>query len=493
VGRTRRFTLGVPYGFTIARAGRAVLFLRSRAGDDPTTCLWALDLANPAANRPVAGTLTSAADERLLADPAELTGTAGGPGISGLTTDRAGDLVAFTLAGGIWLIDLREPRDLPDLPDSQDRPDRVERLEWVEWPGRVERVEGRVRRVPVGEPAVGVWLEPGGRWVAYGCRGELRLIGVDGSGDRAVATPEGPDVGYGAVEEAGLVAVGGAEACWWAPGGDRLLVARVDSSGVERWYLGNPAEPTEAPPSVRYAAAGKANADVSLWLVDAAGGTPVEVRWEHEPFEYLVNAGWDGHGPYVAVQSRDQRTVRFLTVETASGATAVAAEWRDPRWVGQVPGLPARTGSGALVAHLDDGETRHLAVAGAPVTPAGLQLRAVHGIDGDEVLFGASEDPTETHLWSYHPDRGLRRLTTDPAVHTGTTRDGTLAVVTRDDKRPGGRVTAWRHSRPAGAGAPHRAGAAGRTAGAGGTRDKPGAGAAPTPGQAVLAVLVPRR
>ena len=42
--RTRRFTLGVPDQFTVALGGAAVLFLRSRAGDDPVTCLWVLDL-----------------------------------------------------------------------------------------------------------------------------------------------------------------------------------------------------------------------------------------------------------------------------------------------------------------------------------------------------------------------------------------------------------------------------------------------------------------
>ena len=58
--RTRRFTLGVPGQFMITADGSAVLFLRSRAGDDPVSCLWALDLDS--------GT------ERLLADPDRLPG-----------------------------------------------------------------------------------------------------------------------------------------------------------------------------------------------------------------------------------------------------------------------------------------------------------------------------------------------------------------------------------------------------------------------------------
>ena len=38
--RTRRFTLGRPRSFQVTPAG--VLFLRSRAGDDPVTDLWLL-------------------------------------------------------------------------------------------------------------------------------------------------------------------------------------------------------------------------------------------------------------------------------------------------------------------------------------------------------------------------------------------------------------------------------------------------------------------
>ena len=56
--RTRRFTLGVPRAFQVSPDGQRVLFLRSKAGDDPVTCLWELDLAT--------------GEERLVADPRAL-------------------------------------------------------------------------------------------------------------------------------------------------------------------------------------------------------------------------------------------------------------------------------------------------------------------------------------------------------------------------------------------------------------------------------------
>ena len=43
--RTRRFTLGAPRSFSVSPDDARVVFLRSRAGDDPVNCLWVLDVA----------------------------------------------------------------------------------------------------------------------------------------------------------------------------------------------------------------------------------------------------------------------------------------------------------------------------------------------------------------------------------------------------------------------------------------------------------------
>ena len=56
---TRNFSLGAPRSFTISPDGGTVVFLRSRSGVDPVTCLWTQDVA--------AGT------ERLICDPADLS------------------------------------------------------------------------------------------------------------------------------------------------------------------------------------------------------------------------------------------------------------------------------------------------------------------------------------------------------------------------------------------------------------------------------------
>jgi dipeptidyl-peptidase 4 len=394
--RTRRFTLGVPEQFTIALGGSAVLFLRSRAGDEPVTCLWALDLGSGI--------------DRVLADPAELTG-ASGSGIGGYATDAAGQLAAFALNGELWVTNV---------------------------------TTGEARRLPATGQVADPRPDPDGRRIAYVSEGALRVIEADGTGDRVILAPDGPDVTFG---HPGATVLDGARGYWWASDGARLLVARVDSAGVQLWHIADPADPGKAPRAVRYAAAGTANPEVTLWIT-GLDGSRIEARWDRAAFEYVPSAGWDAHGPYAVVQSRDQRAVLFLKIDQDSGQTTILHEQQDGCWVQLVSGLPARTGSGALLAHADIQDTRHLTVDEVPVTPPGLQLRAVLGVDGDEVLFAASEDPAQTHLWSYRAGEGIRRLTEEPGVHFGVRSGGTLVHVTRGADRPGGRVAVIQDGRP---------------------------------------------
>ena len=329
LGRTRRFTTGVPSRFTVLPGGEVVLFLRDRG-------LWALD--------------TGSGRERLLA--ADVDSCAG---------------LAFTRAGELWTVDL----------------------------------DGRERRLPAAVPASVPRPDPAGERIAYVSDGVLRMVATVGGLDRAL---------------------GPADECWWAPDGERLLVMRADHAGVPRG-------------AVRYIAAGERNPEIALAVVDLSGRS-VRVRWDGE-VEYLPRAGWDGHGPYAVVQSRDQRTLRLLAIDPATGATTVRHEQHDDRWVHVVPGLPARTPAGALVAHEDHDDTRHLTVDGTAVTPPGLQLREVLDVS-EGVLFTASTDPRETHLWSFR-EGGLRRVSTSP----GTVRDGSFVHLATP-----GRVTLVRDRQP---------------------------------------------
>ncbi|MFF7459494.1 prolyl oligopeptidase family serine peptidase [Kitasatospora sp. NPDC008115] len=419
LARTRRFALGAPAQPAVCADGRTVLFLRSRGGDDPVTCLWALD--------------TETGGERLLADPAALGAERPGAGlpeaerarrerarvhtdgIAAYATDAAGRLAAFALGGELWLADT---------------------------------ATGEVRRVPTATEVYDPRPDPAGRRIAYAGGGALRVVDADGGEDRALAEPGHPEVRYGVPEHVAAEEMGRTRAHWWSPDGTALLVARVDERHVTRLHLADPADPQRPPRVLRQPLAGTDNAEVTLWLL-GLDGRRTEVRWDRAGYEYLTAAGWDGHGPYAAVQSRDQRTVLTLAVDPADGATRVLAERRDEHWVELLPGLPARTAAGALVDAADDGDTRHLTVDGKPVTPPGLQVRSVLGTDGGQVLFTASDEPTETHLWSWDQAAGAVRLSEEPGVHTGARRSGTLVHTARTPGAPTGRTTVHRDSLPA--------------------------------------------
>jgi len=396
--RTRRFSLGAPRDARISPAGDRVVFLRSQSGVDPVTCLWQLDVA--------------AGHERLVADPACLAeddvpdeerrrrerARESAGGVVAYAADRDLDVVAFALGGNVF---------------------------WT----RLSEVEVGVTQLPTAAPALDPRPDPTGTWVAYVCQRALRVLRLDASDDRTLAEPEGAEVSYGLAEFVAAEEMGRSQGYWWAPDGLRLLVARVDESPVQRWYIADPANPATPPVTVAYPAAGTANAEVSLWVI-GLDGARVAVQWDRQGFEYVVAAHWHDTGLLVVVQSRDQQTVRLLQVDPDTGATTVRREDHDPAWLEIVPGVPAVLG-GALVWTADLADTRRLLVDDVPVTPPGLQVRAVLDVDGDEVLFAGSQDPTEVHVWSWSVAGGLTRRTAVPGVHGGRQSGGTLVLTTR--------------------------------------------------------------
>jgi dipeptidyl-peptidase-4 len=412
--RTRRFSTGVPGQFTVSPDGNTVIFVRTRGGTDPVACLWAMD-CRTGRQRLVADPLAllAGADEELPEQERirrERTGQTSS-GIVSYAADEACDLVAFALSGQLWTAGL---------------------------------ANGVVRRLPAAGPVVDPRPDPSGLRVAYVAGGGLRVIEADGSADGAVAGPEGGDVTWGLAEHAAGESMGRHRGYWWAPDGSRLLVARADSSMVQRWYVTDPSEPAQPPVAFRYPSAGTANAEVSLWIASLreAGGGLTSVDWDNKTHEYLTSAGWDSAGPYAAVQTRDQHDLRVLGLEPETGATRILAEQHDDTWVTLVPGLPARTASGVLLTSANAGDTYQLLADGVPVTPPGLQLEAVLAVDGERVLFTAADaEPTEIHLYAFEHGSGVIRLSDVPGVHGGTGQGGCTVLVSGSPRWPGTRTT----------------------------------------------------
>ncbi|MBL7258460.1 S9 family peptidase [Paractinoplanes lichenicola] len=380
-GRTQGFRLGRPQRFTVSADGKRLLFLRSEGGEDPVRRLWSLDLVTgeetKLADPPGAGAGMSAA-ERARRERARDRSA----GISDYSADSAVRLVAYTAGEKLFVVD----------------------------------TETRLNtELPARTPLIGATLSPDGSRVAYVHDGALRVIGADGTGDRALAAPETSDVTYGLAEHVASESMERHRGFWWAPGGERLAVARVDNEPVEIWYLSDPSQPAQPPSAHRYPVAGTANADVQLWVV--GDGEPVRVDFGWDDYEYLVDVVWDAHGLLAVVQNRPQTVLRVLAVDPATGRTEMLAEATDPSWTHITPGFPRRTGEGSLLWTADDGDTRRLTVDGRPVTPEGLQVTGLCAVDGETVLFTATTEPTELHVWSWSAADGLHQLTTEPGRH----------------------------------------------------------------------------
>ena len=93
-----------------------------------------------------------------------------------------------------------------------------------------------------------------------------------------------------------------------------------------------------------------------------------------------------------------------------------------------------------MVWTIDSDDTRRMVVGDEVVTPAGLQVRSVLDVDGDTILFAASEDPTETHVWTLSP-AGLDRHTREAGVHSGRRAGGTTVLFSHTLQRDGTQVT----------------------------------------------------
>lgn len=419
--RTQRFTLGAPRAFTVSPDGARVTFLRSASGTDRVNSLWVLDLEDPATGS-VAGAGSGAGSgegrERIAADPAVLLGGAaerlspeerarrersreGSGGIVGYAVDGAGQLAAFALSGRLFAAEL---------------------------------LAGTTRELPVRGPVIDPRPSPDGRHVAYVADGALRVIGADGERDRELAgrsADEGEDIGYGLAEFIAAEEMSRTRGYWWSPESDRLLVARVDTARVRRWWISDPAHPEREPVKVAYPAAGTPNADVRLFLVDlegpggaegadaaeGPGKARTEVVWDRARYPYLARVHWSAAGaPLLLVQSRDQRGQLYLAVDTATGATRTVHRDEDPAWLELFAELPAWAPDGRLVRIADEGGARVLMVGDRPLTGPQLHVRAVLDIGEHDVLVSASAgeeaagpETGEIHVYRVN-ELGVERL-----------------------------------------------------------------------------------
>lgn len=394
---THGFVLGHPKAVHISGDGKTLLFLRARTGTDPLQSLYSFDLSTGA--------------ESLLADPRSLElgddltpeeewmrrerSREQGRGIVAFSADAATQTVTFTVHGQLFRQAVGAgPATLIQTPASV--------------------MDPRVNRQ--------------GTAIAFVCNRSLWLW-REGTGVQPLAPTSASSVTWGLAEHLAAEEMGRDRGFWWAPEGDRLLVARVNQSSVAPVRVRRSLDPKDPPRVRHYPFAGTTNASISLYILDLEGRRTRVRLPRREP--YLLDVSWSVAGlPLVTTQTRDQRRIGVREVDPASGVCRLVLEEAGDPWVDHVSGVPARLGDGRLVWVGERDGWHRLLVEGKVCTPDGLEVGEVKAVNDDEVWFSGSSEQTEVHVWRWTVE-GLTQFTTAPGVHDVVAGHGIEVVTSR--------------------------------------------------------------
>ncbi len=412
--RTRRFTVGRPRTFAVTPDGGRVLFLRSPSEDDATLSLWALDRAT--------------GEEAVLVDPAELgvddadlpaaerarreRARESAEGIVGYAMSGSGRIVAFALAGELFVLDLES---------------------------------GAVHALQTNGQVFDPRPNHEGTWIAYVSGRELRVVSADPAAsetDRVLAGEDDPLVSWGRADFVAAEEMGRSRGYWWSPAGDAVLACRVGEHDVPKWWISDPANPDREPVENRYPVAGADNPTVDLFLI-GLDGSERRIAWVDQPDDYLADVAWSGsHAPLVVRQPRHQRCVEILDIDLESVVTGdddsapnpltLRHRIDDEHWVELIPGSPSWLDDALLTiedhAALD---RRVLCVDGEPVgCDRELHAKSILGTVNGQVIITAWTHPTEVHVIAVDPDSGTTTmLSNEPGVYGGAVgAKGTIVV-----------------------------------------------------------------
>ena len=354
-----RFRRGVPRTFEIT--DDHVTFLRSAGPFDASLSLWRFDLSTSQETK-----LVDASD--LHADDADLPPAErarrerlreSGGGITSYSMNAAGDRIAFSVSGTLWLWDAFGLRS-------------------VDSPGAVF------------DPR----LDSAGELVACVIDGAVHVVRfVDGEFVGTVAR-DGQSVGladFAAAEELSRY-----RGHWWSPAGDLLLAEIVDESGVPVWRIADPTHPDREPQEHRYPHAGAKNAEVSLVLLDVNSGEQREITWDSTAFEYLVSVRWTSEGPaLITLANREQTRFETFALDVASCALSSVLVSNGEPWCEVAIGAPAWLPGKRLVHIVEDAasDTRRAAIDGAFITDPQFQVSAIVSAGSNGIVVAGSHDP----------------------------------------------------------------------------------------------------
>jgi dipeptidyl-peptidase-4 len=374
--------------------GKLVTYLQGSAESKDRLDLWAHDIAT-GRNALLVDSRSLVADEGTLSPEEEARRerqrTVALAGIVDYQFSADSRLLLIPIAGDLFLYDLKAPR-----------------------------AGSAVRRLTSTAAAeTDARFSPRGRFVSFVREQNLYVIEV-ATGRETAVTREG----------AGLVSFGMAEfiaqeemdrdtGYWWSPDERMIALTRVDESTVDEVERFEIYAETVRVIRQRYPAAGRPNARVDLWVATLAGAATSlrELPAAAASEGYLARVAWfpDSRALAVQRQTRDQKRLELLKVDTASGAARRLLEERSDTWVELhdeltfLKGQPAflwasyRSGQKHLYLYDLDGKLLRPVTAGEWMVVGDSRERAIEGVDEAKglVYFTANRDtPIERHLYA---------------------------------------------------------------------------------------------
>ncbi len=405
----------------ISPDSRRITFLQGKADNKDRLDLWEFDLASRRTRLLVDSAVLVPTEARLSAEEEQRRERQRISSLSGIVEylfAPDGKALLFPLGGDLYYYDLRASAD-----------QAVRRLT------STEAAETDAR------------FSPHARYVSFVRDQDLFVIDLHDGAERALTTDGEGMISNGMAEFIAQEEMGRQTGYWWSPDERRVAYARVDESPVEvRQRFEISADDVEAIDQ-RYPAAGTPNAIVELRVVELESGAATKVDLGDEADIYLPRVDWFPDSQQLAVQrqSRDQRRLDLLKVDTSSGTATTLITETSPAWIDlyeEITFLPrrkqfvwasSRSGFKHLYLHDYDGKLVRPITAGPWMVVGDGDARALLGVDEKRgtVWFMANErTPLERHLYRTTLD------TANPERVTRITReDGWFSIALAQDRR----------------------------------------------------------
>lgn len=336
--KTNRFRLGEPGAFKVTPDGSAVLFLRSEGPESFVQELWLFDAATGKERKVLsAADLLGKGDEKLTAE--ELARRErmrmSSRGIASFEISKDGKVLLVPLSGRLFRV----------LMSS------------LESEGKIHATE-----VSTGGSAIDPRLSPDGNHVGFARDGELWVSPAAVGDPRRISPQAKENVSYGEAEFVAQEEMKRMHGFWWSPDSRRILYQQTDVGALETFYIPDPADPAKVPQPWKYPRAGKANAEVTLWIspdISEASKPATAVKWDRAKFPYVARVVWPRQGvPAMIVQNREQTEQVLLRIDIESGETRPMLTEKDAAWIGLEHEIPAWYADGKRFLWLSEqGET----------------------------------------------------------------------------------------------------------------------------------------